>query len=75
MDSEIEWEDPRPTNWSGKSESPKWQEMRDHPGKWMVWSRSAKSASLKSWKDKGFEATARSNDDSSYTIYTRFPES
>lgn len=73
MSSEPVWEDPPTRAGQLRVLDPRWETMKEHPGKWLLWTSNAATASLNRFKVKGYEATTRKNADGTYCIYTRWP--
>lgn len=76
---EIEWapEDPpraaRPTE--GSDRKAQAAAMRAHPGKWLIWTRAAKTRTVVfRLRAEGFEATSVANGDGTVMVYARAPE-
>jgi hypothetical protein len=76
MREKIVWEDPPEPKQRGRKPGPRWQAMKDHPGKWMLWSDKVanRSGNRGDFQKKGYETAVRSNGDGTFRLYVRWPE-
>lgn len=74
---EMVWEDPQPRRRPGRGGGVHAQvlaQLKKNPGRWCMVQQAKSSPSTTWWKERGCEATTRTQDDKTVKLYVRWPE-